>query len=92
MAIVRGKTTQFQVSVPTTTAKEIQKLAREVGLSEAVFTSAALVMGARALKRHYSPESFIAKEGWEALARLGVDAAKDKADEEDIARAQAGAM
>ena len=66
------------MSVPSPTAKEIQKLAKDVGLSEATFTSAALVFGARALARQYSPERFMPKDAWEALARMGLDVVKEQ--------------
>ena len=81
MAITRGKTTQFQVSVPTKSAKRIQKVADKMGVSEAAFTAVALVVGARLMERQFSPESFMPQSLIDALAKAGVDVAKEQAAE-----------
>ena len=60
MTITRGKTTQFQVSVPTKSAKRIQKVADKMGVSEAAFTAVALVVGGKVDGAAILPRKFYA--------------------------------
>jgi hypothetical protein len=83
MAITRGNSVTFNATVPTKTAREIRRVARLVGVSEATFTAMALAMGTRAIERHFAPEHFMPEQVWDALARAGVEVAREQAAEQD---------
>lgn len=78
MAITRGKTTQFIVHVPTTSAAYIRRVAKKWGVSESVFCAMALMGGTALLERQRSPESFMPQGLLEALAKAGVDLVKEQ--------------
>jgi hypothetical protein len=78
MAINRGRTVTFNATVPAQTAKDIKRVARKIGVTETVFTAMALAMGTRALDRVSSPEDFFPQALIDAMAKAGLDLAKDQ--------------
>lgn len=79
MAFKRGKGMVFQITVPEKTGRHAEKLAREIGVSEQVFGAMALAAGIRVLERQHFPERFMPKETVDALARAGVQMAREQA-------------
>jgi hypothetical protein len=70
----------FNISVPKSTGREIKRIAAEIGVSEAVFCSMALVAGMRSIERQHQPEKFLTPEVMTALldrmAALGLEKAE----------------
>lgn len=72
MAIKVGpKSMRFTVTVPRDTARDIQKWAKEAGMSESTFITAALIVGARSLRKAEQLMGSVDEAGAvEMLARL----------------------
>jgi hypothetical protein len=79
MAITRGKTTQFIVHVPTTSAAYVRRVAKKWGVSESVFCAMALMDGTASLERKRSPEAFFPPELVDAIAKAGLELAREQA-------------
>ena len=67
---VRGKTTTYAVSVPTTSARYVSKVAKLVGVSESSFLAVALMRGVKAIHRDNSPETFFTPEMLASLSEM----------------------
>ena len=68
--IVRGKTTTYAVSVPTTSAKYVAEVAALAGVSESSFLPMALMRGVKAIHRDHAPERFFTPEMIESLSSM----------------------
>lgn len=73
MAQIAGKSMRFVIHVPLATGRRIIQDAKAVGMAEAAFTSASLVIGARSLAKSDKMLKGLTPEQLLEFARSAVD-------------------